>query len=208
MSKDKDMEHAEQQAQAQLESIRELVAALSVDYDRLEELRDLRTQMQEELQDACDAVDDAETEQSDARRDNEEFDQGTLDNACETMQDLEDDLYRFGQTDGEELAELEKDAGEFENSVEVVDRIREDPLSIQVRSCWGSPGGKTEACEFQILLCTGGPAVRIRGELDQWNEPSRAWLEYQDWFTPWIEYYEDGAGDVLVEYARQFYFGE
>jgi hypothetical protein len=75
-----------------------------------------------------------------------------------------------------------------------------------------------EAEEFNILLATGGPAVRIVGELDQ-GEPSRAWLEVQDWFTPWTEYVgttsksdpgmleNQASQDVLLTYARQFYFG-
>ena len=64
-----------------------------------------------------------------------------------------------------------------------------------------------EAAEFCILLTTGGPAVRIRGELDEYNEPRRAWLEVQDWFLPWTEYV-CADSDVLLNYARCFYFGE
>ena len=84
--------------------------------------------------------------------------------------------------------------------------IAEDPLSVQVRSDWHSPGEESEDSDFEILLCTGGPAVRIMGELDRWHEPSRAWMEYQDWFTPWVQFH--GADqDKLLEYARNFYFG-
>jgi hypothetical protein len=72
--------------------------------------------------------------------------------------------------------------------------------------------------EFNILLSTGGPAVRIMGEL-RYGEPYRAWLEVQDWFTPWTQYYgtnnpddphswaNQPSQDVLLTYARQFYFG-
>ncbi|MDR6858912.1 hypothetical protein J2W96_005244 [Variovorax guangxiensis] len=41
--------------------------------------------------------------------------------------------------------------------------------------------------EFEILLCTGGPTVRIVGDLDHHGEPDRARIEYQDWFEPWRE---------------------
>lgn len=58
-----------------------------------------------------------------------------------------------------------------------------------------------------ILLCTGGPAVRIKGELSD-NEPTRAWLEVQDWFKPWTEYFEAGLSEVLLTYSQQVYFGE
>ncbi len=82
--------------------------------------------------------------------------------------------------------------------------------SIQVRSDWHDPGEKGEALEYELLLCTGGPAVRISGELGEHNEPSSARLEYQDWFTPWEKYITQGGDDddALLTYARQFYFGE
>ena len=89
--------------------------------------------------------------------------------------------------------------------------IQEDPLSVQVRSGWYTPGEKAEAEEFEILLCTGGPAVRILGELGQHDEPKRAWIQYQDWGTPWTDYIPsmiDGANEALLTYCRQFYFGE
>jgi hypothetical protein len=57
-----------------------------------------------------------------------------------------------------------------------------------------------------ILLCTGGPAVRIVGELDR-GTPCRAWLEYQDWGTPWTQYF-GAKSDTLCEYAANFFFGE
>lgn len=66
--------------------------------------------------------------------------------------------------------------------------ITEDALSVQVRSDWHNPGEDSEASEFMILLCTGGPAVRIIGELSEYKEPESARLEYQDWGTPWTSY--------------------
>lgn len=108
---------------------------------------------------------------------------------------------------GEELAELTAEAGEAESREDAEQRIQEDPLSLEVRSGWVSLGDPMEAEEFNILLCTGGPAVRIRGELDQYKQPRRAWLEVQDWFTPWTQYF--GAEQaVLLTYASQFFFGE
>jgi hypothetical protein len=62
-----------------------------------------------------------------------------------------------------------------------------------------------EASEFCILLCTGGPAARILGELDEHGEPYRAWMEYQDWGTPWTQFVPANQ-DVLLSYARCFCF--
>jgi len=87
--------------------------------------------------------------------------------------------------------------------------ILDDALSLAVRSGWYSPGETPEPEEFAILLCTGGPAVRIRGELSAHREPERAWIEYQGWGTPWTEYHGDGCEqETLLTYCRQFYFGE
>lgn len=87
------------------------------------------------------------------------------------------------------------------------ERIQGDALEVAVRSGWYSPGSDdNDPQEFFILLCTGGPACRIRGELNQHGEPDRAWLEYQDWGTPWTKYF-DADQDVLLAYSRQFCFG-
>lgn len=107
---------------------------------------------------------------------------------------------------GEELADLVAQAGECESREDAEQRIAEDPLSIEVRSGWTVLGEPLQAEEFSILLATGGPAVRIVGELDG-DEPWRAWLEVQDWFTPWTQYM-GASQDVLLTYARQFYFGQ
>jgi len=119
------------------DSLREMVAALECDYDRLEELRDSR--------------DDAEQ------------------------------------------------------------RIQEDALSVEVCDGWyqiDEAGADSKMpVEFQILLSTGGPASRIMGELEN-GEPCDARLEVQDWGTSWTHYHEEGLSDVLLSYARCFYFGE
>jgi len=95
-------------------------------------------------------------------------------------------------------------------------RIEEDALSVQVRSGWHSPGD-TEASkpeEYEILLCTGGPACRIIGELDQYMQPCTARLEVQDWFTPWTEMRplvgpdDYNSEPTLLAYASVFWFGE
>jgi hypothetical protein len=87
------------------------------------------------------------------------------------------------------------------------ERIQGGPLSLQVRGGWRDPGQSDTAEEYELLLATGGPAVRIRGELDQWQEPATARLEVQDWFTPWTEY-QDTDSNVLLTYVSCFYFGE
>lgn len=92
----------------------------------------------------------------------------------------------------------------------VVDAIRDlvidDPLELQVRSEWHSLGEIAGSGEFRILLCTGGPAVRITGRLVD-SEPSESCIEHQDWGTPWTEL-EDSDCEALDWYASQFNWEE
>jgi hypothetical protein len=109
----------------------------------------------------------------------------------------------------DELAELIEAAGDCEDQEEARRRIEEDALSVQVRSDWHSPGEDAEDSEFEILLCTGGPAVKIWGELNQRKEPDRALIYFQDWFTSWEELILDREdADAVLEYCKCFYFGE
>lgn len=106
--------------------------------------------------------------------------------------------------DAEELAELTDAAGECKDADDARQRIEEDALSVRI---FGErTNGEWEADKFEILLATGGPAVRIMGELDANCEPSHAYLETQDWGTPWTEYYETGIRDTLLAYCRCFCF--
>ncbi len=176
-----------------LSAIREMVAALECDYERLEELRDEISALElerDELAEMCEAK-EAATE--------EEFDERS-DKFRDIVKDLEEHR--------EELKYLEEAAGECKDREDAETRIHEDPLEIQVRGDWHSLGDDDEGpCEFYILLATGGPAVRIMGELQD-GEPHRAYLQTQDWGTPWTDYYEEGAAEVLMSYCRCFCFGE
>lgn len=93
------------------------------------------------------------------------------------------------------------------------DSIREaivnDALDVSTRSGWGSPNDWVPE-QFTILLCTGGPAVRIKGTLNEYQQPETAQLEYQDWGTPWTRLTGLTDEDVaaLLAYAGCFYFGD
>ena len=104
-----------------------------------------------------------------------------------------------------ELAELEQAAGDCESEEDARQRISEDPLSIELSGTW-SIGEDPTADRALILLGTGGPAVRIVCGLDD-GEPTRAWVQAQDWGTPWTDYV-GGDGETLLTYCRCFYFGE
>ena len=108
-----------------------------------------------------------------------------------------------------EMVEAFDNATTDEERETAEETINNDPLSLQTRSGWISPGEKMEAEEFNILLCTGGPACRIIGELNEHKEPESPRLQYQDWFTQWEVFYLDSEEEaILLSYCNKFYFGE
>lgn len=172
-------DHALEQAQAQLSSIVDMVAALECDYDRLEELR-------EELADFV----------------------------CDSPLNNDDAAYKWRAEfpeEADELSDLEDAAGDCTDEDDARQRIYEDPLSIQVRDGWRDPGATSDGAEeFEILLCTGGPAVRIIGEIGCHNEPIGPRIQYQDWFTAWADLGVLDAAQraALQTYCETHYFGE
>jgi len=100
------------------------------------------------------------------------------------------------------------------------DIITESVLSVEVRSGWYMPGQTPKPEEYSILLTTGGPALRLIGDLDEYGQPETARLEYQDWGTPWTEYNPghhndtfkpddyDAYDSTLLAFVSCFYYGE
>jgi hypothetical protein len=92
---------------------------------------------------------------------------------------------------------------------EARETITDNVLSVDVRTDWHGVGA-VEACKpthYKILLCWGGPAVQIVGTLNEYNQPASARLQYQDWFTEWMDYQmTDEEAQTLLTFAQQFYF--
>lgn len=89
-------------------------------------------------------------------------------------------------------------------------RIEESVLSVLVRGDWhgvGDDDAGREPVEAEILLTTGGPALRLMVELED-RQPRRAYLQWQDWGTPWTDFVESGTRDALLAFASVFYFGD
>ena len=106
------------------------------------------------------------------------------------------------------LREHDHDGRNVEEVREAIEqKCQESALSVEVREGWHAPGASDGPEDFAILLSTGGPALRLRGDLDQHCQPHRAWLEYQYWFEPWTKFF--GAdSDALLWFAGLFWFGE
>lgn len=175
--------YAKTQAAAQYQSIVTMLAALNCDFDRLQELQDER----EELADEVDGVNTASAY--------------GLEKECEAIAALT----QWDEKNAKELKILAHEAAEYTDADEVCEALQNDPLSVEFRSGWTSYGDTATPEEFRILLCTGGPAVQIRGELDQHGEPYRAWVEYQDWGTAWTQFF-DVDQKTLLAYCQEFIF--
>lgn len=175
--------HSEQQAIAQLESIIEMVRAL----DKESAAQDWAKAKSREaiIQEFNDG--------------GMEFDSESTDD--ELREEMVDCVVR-GHHDPSDF-EFDEDSAR--------ETIQEDALSVQVRSDWYSPGDSEgrKPGEFEILLCTGGPAVRLIGELSEHCEPDSVRLQHQDWGTPWTEHFlNSNQREYVLTYCRQFYFGE
>lgn len=111
------------------------------------------------------------------------------------------------------LAEVDKHADQYGNDAPGFEEsrrtIEESVLSVQVRSGWYVPGTAGEDRdlpeEYEILLTTGGPALRIFGRLSQHCEPETAEMQMQDWGTYWVRYPAPEA--TLLRFAAFFWFG-
>jgi hypothetical protein len=110
------------------------------------------------------------------------------------------------------VVKLHDDGLTDEQREQVRDEIQEGPLSVMVRDGWRSPGGIVDsdnsAEEYEILLSTGGPALRIFGKLDRGEPDEWPRLQWQDWGIPWTDYPLGEEREAVQSYAQQFYFGD
>ena len=118
--------------------------------------------------------------------------------------------------DGAESAIVEGDR--YNDTSDVVQRAEEAVLGVEVRGGWycpGDPQADRKLAEYRILLTVGGPALRIRGELDEHGEAIAAEMEHAGWNTPWTAYRpelcdadEDDWDDALLWFVNCCWFGE
>lgn len=183
-----DSDTARGQARAQVRSIVAMVAALECDYDQLNELRE---------------------ERADSSFPSRVLAQRKSGNPADHSDGWWEDVY---PTEAEELADLEEAAGDCEDSEEAKKRIQEDPLSIEVRGGWYSPGEAHDSIgqpeDFRIVLCAGGPHVEILGDLDAHNQPSRAYVQYASWGESGTYHLDAEERAAVLTYCQQFSFGE
>jgi hypothetical protein len=86
----------------------------------------------------------------------------------------------------------------------IKERVQEMPLSLLFRTGWFRTCEEAETAEFELLLSTGGPALRIIGDvLNDWLV--RPVMQMQDWGTRWGDVYTDEQDDrALAWFINHF----
>jgi len=102
---------------------------------------------------------------------------------------------------------VEANGQSFDDLDSLKEHVMELPLSVEVRDGWHTLGGSSAPEEYLVLLSTGGPALRIYGDLDQDNCPATAQLQWQDWGTLWtdLETTPEEA-EAILAFAQEFYY--
>ena len=131
----------------------------------------------------------------------------SVEDCCLSDQEVHEGIGNYYE---EGLVATEDDYLEYHDEDKARDAIRDEALGVTVRSGWCSPGEDLIPVEYEILLTTGGPALRITGDLGEFMEPYTARLQMQDWGTPWVDYYplDDEQRRALLMCAQQHYFSE
>ena len=134
-----------------------------------------------------------------------------INNAKAWLETIVSGMAAYTALQTEEVESVTFDGETFEDEDSLRERLEEGPLSVRVRNGWYAPGSGADAEpeEFEILLSTGGPALRIIGEMGMWSRPERPVLQWQDWGTPWTDHDLTRAeAEALEAYCGLFYFGE
>ena len=119
-----------------------------------------------------------------------------------------------GVSTAQDILELYQEVQDEDTTTERIEEIQrqvhEWPLSVQVRCAgWWGICEELKPDEFQILLGTGGPAMRITGDIGQHGEPCNPLMQVQDWFKPWTTCNTtDEQDEALRWFCSEFYFGE
>jgi hypothetical protein len=246
---------SESQARAQVSSIVAMVAALNVDYERLEELceqammpryvvgRNMPGYLPDATPDEFDDADDARAALAQSMRDDADNLYDGIDPECLStdashvpslilqLREAADALglltsegnsADYGQTigathywltcsghmglnadDATEYDELTEAAGECESTDDAERAIDEDPLSVECRSAWQTPGEELTPDEYRIVLCTGGPHVELQCESDG----SRVRVIWRDWGTSGEYFPDSDEREALETYCARFVGG-
>jgi hypothetical protein len=113
------------------------------------------------------------------------------------QQRANEDHAHFVQRVGPLLAKVDDPASDADTYQDALEELQQEPLSVEkLATHW-----RAEENEWEILLCTGGPAVRILVRTDFYGCVLRADYQFQDWFEPWTSA-EDQDEKLIRCYAE------
>lgn len=91
---------------------------------------------------------------------------------------------------------------------EFTDQLREQALSVEVRSDWVEPRERDfEAGEYKILLAYGGPSIEITGELGLYGEATTAEFIGRWWGCKHAEHIPSYEIEAVLKYVNLFALG-
>ena len=131
-----------------------------------------------------------------------------LENCIGHLESMEEDFKTYTKAE---------ESDDYEKQDEIRESIHNSALSIQVRANeWQDSKNFFSDCErkdrvkpdqFNILISWGGPALRVVGGLNQYQQPEKPSLQYQDWGTPWTAHdLTEDQEHILCWWCSMFYF--
>jgi hypothetical protein len=116
--------------------------------------------------------------------------------------------YQEAQAQLDEIQRLSNLLDADPDNDDLQEELRGLALCQDVRTDWQSIGQDLEPTQYRLLLCTGGPAVQVVGDLDEAGDPCTARLQRQDWLTPWEDVtLTEPEEEMLIWFAQSFYWG-
>ena len=110
-------------------------------------------------------------------------------NATATQQTPEQRLREvYDNTHARIIADLERLDAIREEDGDPFEEFGDVLLELKFGAVWQAGETDRQPSRFWALIGTGGPAMRIVGEINQYGEPEDCRLEVQDWFQPWTDF--------------------
>ena len=110
-------------------------------------------------------------------------------NATATQQTPEQRLREiYDSTHARIIADLERLDKIREESGDPFDEFGDVLLELKFGAVFYAGDTDRQPQRFWALIGTGGPAMRIVGEINRYGEPEECRLEVQDWGQPWTDF--------------------
>ncbi len=132
-----------------------------------------------------------------------------IENARAWIENITSLYHAYRKLSRGEAEEVEVEGNRFDSEEELLEYCTELPLGVSVRGTWHAPGDTETAIvpvAYQVLLTTGGPGLRLIGDLDSDRIPVSVRVEYCDWGVPWTEWTGYADEEALLWFVELFWW--